>query len=126
MIIEQRHFLRYSIPEMEFQVYSPCTKIIGKLVNIGQKGLSFRFSPKPGYTTECDEIDIRGIGPKKFHLCGIACKRTYDISELAEGDTFTGSEIRLCGVQFTRLTKEQEENLTLLLHLYDVRPTNAS
>ena len=41
--------------------------------------------------------------------------KTYDISVLTENQTFTGSETRLCGLRFIRLTKVQKERLAILL-----------
>jgi len=80
-------------------------------VNIGQKGLAFRYTPQPSDTTEFKVIDILGIGLERWRLPEVACIRAYDISVLAENKTFTGYETRLCGLQFIRLTREQKEKL---------------
>jgi hypothetical protein len=53
-------------------------------VNIGQKGLAFRYTPQPSDTTEFKVIDILGIGLERWRLPEVACKRAYDISVLAE------------------------------------------
>jgi hypothetical protein len=60
------------------------TKIVGQLVNIGQKGLAFRYTPQPSDTTEFKVIDILGIGLERWRLPEVASKRAYDISVLAE------------------------------------------
>ena len=115
MKIEQRLYPRCLDSEAEFRVFSHDTKIVGQLVNIGQKGLAFRYIPKPGKTAEFKLIDILGTGPTRWHLPEVACEKSYDISALSENQTFSGSETRLCGLQFIRLTGEQKERLAILL-----------
>ena len=112
---EQRLYPRCSTPEAAFRVFSHDTKIIGRLVNIGEKGLALRYTPKPGNRAEFTLIDIMGTGRERWHLPEVACERAYDISVLAENQSFTGSESRLCGLQFIRLTTEQKERLAILL-----------
>jgi hypothetical protein len=124
MKIEQRLYPRCSTLEAEFRVFSHDTKIIGRLVNIGQKGLAFRYTPKPGNTAEFKLIDILGTGPARWHLPEVACESAYDISVLAENQTFTGSETRLCGLQFIQLTIEQKERLAILLEQCDAGTHN--
>lgn len=119
MKIEQRLYPRCSTSGAEFRVFSHDTKIIGRLVNIGLKGLAFRYAPKPGNMVEFKLIDILGADSERWHLPEVVCKRAYDISVLAENQTFTGSETRLCGLQFVRLTREQKERLATLLEQCD-------
>ena len=119
MKIEQRLYPRCSTSKAEFRVFSHDTKIVGQLVNIGQKGLALRYTPKPGNTAEFKLIDILGTGAERWHLPEVACERAYDISVLAENQNFSGSETRLCGLQFIRLTREQKERLAMLLEQCD-------
>ena len=119
---EQRQHPRYRLPDVEFHVFSHGIQDSGPLVNISKGGLAFRFEPSPGKMTECRAVDILGPGPDRFYLSGIACRRIYDIAVLAEGRNFTGTETRLCGVQFTDLTDEQTQKLTDLIERYGVLP----
>ena len=123
MMIEKRRYQRYSVPDLKIQVFCLSAKIIGKLVNICKEGLSFQFNPKPDDKIECSEVKIMAIGSTRFHLPAISCKTVYDISVLAENQTFTGSETRLRGVQFSRLTREQNQKLSLLLEHHKVERT---
>ena len=123
MKIEQRLYPRCSTSEAEFRIFSHDTEIVGHLVNIGRQGLAFRYTPKPGNTAEFNLIDILGTGAERWHLPEVACERAYDISVLAENQTFTGSETRLCGLQFIRLTREQKERLAMLLERCDTDGT---
>ena len=115
MKIERRLYPRCLDSEANFRVFSHDTKIIGQLVNIGQKGLAFRYTPKPDKTAEFKLIDILGTGPEQWHLPEVVCEKSYDISVLSENQTFTGSETRLCGLQFILLSGEQKKRLAILL-----------
>ena len=112
---EKRLHPRCSTTEAEFRVFSQGAKVIGRLANIGQKGLAFRYTPKPGVGANFKRIDILRTGPNQWLLPEVVCEKTYDISVLTENQTFTGSETRLCGLRFIRLTKVQKERLAILL-----------
>lgn len=118
---EQRRYPRYHTPDVEFQVFSHGAKILGKLVNFSKGGLAFRFTPKPGALSECKIIDITAGGPRPFHLSGINCKRVYDVSVLAEEESFSGTRTRQRGVQFIDLTDEQKQQLDFLIDHYGFR-----
>ena len=115
MKIEQRLYPRCSTWEAELRVFSHDANIIGQLVNIGKKGLAFRYTPKSGYPVEFKLIDILGTGPQPWHLPEVVCQKAYDISVLAENQNFSGSETRLCGLQFIQLNRGQKERLANLL-----------
>ena len=121
---EKRLYPRCSTSEAEYRVFSHDTKIIGRLVNIGQKGLALRYTPKPGNRAKFTLIDIMGTGRERWHLPEVACERAYDISVLAENQSFTGSESRLCGLQFIQLTSKHKERLAILLGQCDAGPHN--
>jgi hypothetical protein len=106
---------------VEFQVFSRDAKILGKLVNISKGGLAIRFTPKPGVEAEYKMIDITASGPQSFHLAGITCSMVYEISVLAEDESFSGIRTRLRGVQFNDLTDEQIQKLTDLIDQYGVK-----
>jgi hypothetical protein len=55
------------------------------------------------------------------YLPGIACRSIYNISVLAEDQSFKGAENRLCGLQFIDLTEEQTQKLTDLIDRYGVK-----
>jgi hypothetical protein len=121
MKADQRQHPRYRIRDTEFHVFNQGNQITGKLVNISNGGLAFQFTPEPGKKTECRAIDILGPEPDRFYLPGIACRSIYNISVLAEDQSFKGSENRLCGLQFIDLTDEQTQKLTALIDRYGVK-----
>ncbi len=118
MKTEQRQHPRYSIRDTEFYVFSHRTQITGRLVNIGEGGLAFEFAPGTLKPTECGAIDILGPGADRFYLSAIPCRGIYDIGVLSEGESFSGNETRLCGLQFNDLTDEQTRKLTDLIDRY--------
>ena len=119
---ERRQHPRYRIPEGDFEVFSRDANITGKLDNISQGGLAFHYSPVEGRRAESETIDIMAKSPDPFFLPSVACKTRYDISVLAEAQTFTGAAVRLTGVQFYKLDKEQALKLKLFIKKYGHEP----
>ena len=52
---------------------------------------------------------------ERFYLSKVVCKTVYDISTLMQGKSFKGSEMRIRGLKFVELTKEQEDHLDILV-----------
>jgi hypothetical protein len=119
---ERRRHPRYRVRGGEFEVFSRDSKIIGKLNNINQGGSAFQYSPVEGQKAASETIDIMAKGPEPFYLPSVACRTIYDISVLAENQSFTGAVTRLCGVKFVRLQNEQTQKLTLLIKKYGLEP----
>ncbi len=115
MEVERRRFKRHVVQENGFEVLSRELKINGKLKDISMGGLSNQYTPIDGGGAKSEVVDILGKGPDRFFLSGLACKRVYDITELAADRTFTGTEIRLRGLEYFGLTEEQKQKLELLL-----------
>ena len=120
---ERRQHPRYPVRDGEFEVFSRDSKITGKLNNISQGGLAFQYSPVEGRKAESETIDIMAKSPDPFFLPSVACRTMYDVSVLAEDQTFTGAALRLSGVQFVRLNKEQTQKLTLFIRKYGIEPS---
>ena len=120
---ERRQHPRYSVREGKFEVFSRDSKIIGKLNNISQGGLVFQYTPAGEEKAESETIDIMAKSPDLFYLPSVACRAMYDISALAEDQSFTGAATRLCGVKFVRLQKEQKQKLTLFIKKYGLEPS---
>jgi len=119
---ERREHPRYRIPEGDFEVFSRDASITGKLNNISMGGLAFQYAPVEGRRAESETIDIMAKSPDPFFLPSVACKTRYDISVLAEAQTFTGAAIRLTGVQFFQLDEEQAQKLALFIKKYGQEP----
>ena len=120
---ERRQHTRYRIPEGDFEVFSRDTNITGKLDNISMGGLAFHYSPGEGCRAESETIDIMAQSPDPFFLPSVACKTRYDISALAEAQTFTGTAVRLTGVQFFKLDEAQARKLRQFIKKYGCEPS---
>ena len=120
---ERRQHQRYRVREDDFEVFSRDSNITGKLNNISRGGLAFHYSPAEGRRVESETIDIMAKSPDPFFLPSVTCSTRYDISVLAEDRTFTGAAVRLTGVQFLRLNKEQDEKLKLFIKKYGLEPS---
>jgi hypothetical protein len=112
---ERRKFIRYRAPDDRCQVFLHKSDIPWRLKDISQSGLAFEHHPELGDMANLTKIDIIANCPNRFFLSGVFCKTVYDIREIAESWTFTGIEIRRCGLQYKSLQKRQEDNLELLL-----------
>lgn len=121
MTAERRRYPRYTTPGVEFLVFSRDAKILGKLEDISKGGLAFRFSPGPVVTPAYRTIDITATDAERFHLAAISCRQIYDISVLAEEQSFSGARTYRCGVQFIDLNDIQEQQLDFLLDHYGFR-----
>ena len=115
---ERRQHQRYRVREGEYEVFSRDSNITGKLENISRGGLAFHYSPVEGCRAESETIDIMARNSDPFFLPSVVCRTRYDINVLAEDRTFTGAAVRLTGVQFFRLNKEQDEKLKLFIKKY--------
>jgi hypothetical protein len=120
---ERRQHPRYHVRDGGFEVFSHDSKIMGKLNNISQGGLAFQYLPVEGRRAESATFDIMAKSPDPFFLPSVACRTTYDVSVLAEDRTFTGAALRLSGVQFVGLDKEQTRKLTLFIKKYGLDPS---
>jgi len=120
---ERRQHPRYRIPEGDFEVFSRDANITGKLNNISMGGLAFQYSPVEGRRAESGTIDVMAKSPDPFFLPSVASKTRYDISVLAEAQTFTGAAVRLTGVQFFQLDEEQALKLEQFIKKYGEEPS---
>ncbi len=114
---ERRQHPRYSVRDVGIEIFSRRSQIIGKLENISKHGLAFQYATVGNDMAQSDTIDIMATGPARFYLSGLACRKAYDISALAEDQSFTGAETRLCGMKFVRIEAEQKLDFFLKNYL---------
>jgi hypothetical protein len=115
MTAERRHFSRCNIERGDFYVFSREDGIIGNLRNIGPKGAAYQYTPFSGQAATDTRIDITVADPNSSPILDIACRKVYDVAELTVDGKFSGSETRLCGVEFVDLSEDQEDKLYFLL-----------
>jgi hypothetical protein len=112
---ERRQFARFKTQGDLCQVFSHKSNIAWKVKDISKSGLAFEHHPEARDMTGLAKIDIVANCPNRFYLIGVACQTVYDFTEIVEKRTFTGSEIRRCGLQYKSLQKRQETDLERLL-----------
>ena len=85
-------------------------------------GLALEHFAGAGDPTDWTSIDIFMSGRDPLYLPKVKCRVIYDIAELSENSTFSGSAIRICGLKFGSLRDEQEKKLVKLLNSRAARP----
>jgi hypothetical protein len=83
--------------------------------DIGAGGLAIEYSPVTDEPLESESIDIIAIDCDRFCLPKIVCKTVYDIPTVMQGRSFSGGVMRIRGLNFVELTKDQENELEILL-----------
>jgi hypothetical protein len=112
---ERRKIIRFKTRGNLCQVFSHGSNIPWRVKDVSQSGLAFEYRPEEVDMDHLAEIDIVAHCPDRFYLFGIPCRAVYDLKEIAENRTFTGTEIRRCGLQYKSLQKRQAENVERLL-----------
>ena len=90
--------------------------------NISKTGLAFEHFAGARNPADWTSIDIFMSGRDPLYLPKIKCRLIYDIAELSENITFSGSAIRVCGLQFGSLNNEQERELVKLFNSNKTKP----
>lgn len=121
MKTERRKSPRYkAMPDMLY-VYSPNTDMLWEIIDIGEEGLAFEYQPIPE-EKEMASIEIAKISEGRYHLTEMPCKVVYDIPTISQDRGFRGSEYRRRGLNYCRLTQEQNMTLSMLLDDNDFMP----
>jgi hypothetical protein len=117
--VERREHLRYAVPAHELYVVGCRSRVIGQLRNIGKGGLKISYVPESlagQFLIEpWAKIDILSTAHHQLVLPKLHCKVIYDMKELSEDASYTGENIRVCGLMLMELTGEQHERLNRLL-----------
>jgi hypothetical protein len=114
MTLERRKHRRSAIESDEIQVCILPIRKTFSLKNISKGGLVFEYVPVEDERLESESDNIIAVDFDQFYLTKIACKTVYDISTLMHGKSFTGGAMRLRGLEFVEITKEQEDTLDIL------------
>ena len=112
---DRRSDRRCNIDSDEIQVSVLSSRKIHFVKDISKGGLAIEYSPAEDKLAESELVDIIAIDFDRFYLPKIACKTVYDIATLMHGRSFTGGEMRIRGLKFVELAKEQDEKLDDLL-----------
>ncbi len=117
MMVERKKDLRLRPKNLTFVVMRPGFSKSGELLNISRGGLCFKFfvtidPAEERATSLAVDIFIINTG---WYLPRVPCTVIYDIQTIEATLFPTGIEYRCCGVQFGKLSKEQNRQLELYL-----------
>jgi hypothetical protein len=126
MISERRKDIRYIVKENEFHIFNQGSKIAGKLIDISKGGLAYRYMPIEGKKRESNRYDIISAGSQHFYLFDIFCKTIYDTPDLMVDQSSTDTGRRRRGLQYGKLTEDQQAKFELLLRNYIIQPPENS
>ena len=116
MIQDRRKDQRYTNDSDKMQVSVLITQRTHCIKDISAGGLAIEYNPVTDEPLESETIDIIAIDCDRFCLPKIVCKTVYEIPTVMLGRSFSGGVMRIRGLKFIELTKEQEEKLDILLN----------
>ncbi len=114
--VERRKFRRVSVPPDEFFIYCQETHKMTVVMDISMGGLKIECYPSAESRPDAMTIDIYALPQGRFHMAGIPCRVVYDIANLKEDSTFSGSQSRISGLQYEKFTDEQRDKLAYFLN----------
>lgn len=112
---ERRKGSRIPISDEQIVVMGHHSNTVGVLRDIGKGGLKIEYMSDMAASDQWTLIDILANRRDQALLAAVSCKIVYDIKDMSSYRTFTGVDVRLCGVCFCELTAVQLESLHKLL-----------
>ena len=125
MKIDRRKKTRHQLPCGVNYVYHSGSYLVGKVINLSDQGLSFEYSSVDQRTTDTMVLDILSSVTGLSHLAQITCLRVYDIRAMEERQSFRGTAIRRCGVQFFSLNADQRWDIEHLIFQQSTKTSDA-
>ena len=117
MTQDRRRNRRYTIDTDKIQVSVLLGQKSHGIKDISAGGLAIEYNPVADEPLEPETIDIIAIDCDRSCLPKIVCKTVYDIPAVMLGRSFSGGAMRIRGLKFIELTKDQENELEILLRL---------
>jgi hypothetical protein len=111
---ERRQSLRYAVNPNVFIVFNPFPGRLGKLKDVGPKGVGFEHAAGDNDGEVVDaEVDIFIPTSESFMLRRMPCKVIYDIK--IEQPSSNRTMLKRCGLEFKPLSRWHSEQLKLFL-----------
>ena len=116
---ERREKERFRPKKRTFVVFKPQFLKLGKVLDISASGLCFQYLAKEDQAGEAPAIEADiFMSDNGYYLPDVSCKLVWD-TEAKEKMTFPiGFQSRHCGLQFLKLTKEQQNKLEHYLQVH--------
>ena len=118
MTQDRRRDRRYAIDSDWIQVSVLLSQKTHSIKDIGAGGLAIEYNPGTDEPLESESIDIIVTDRDRSCLPKIVCKTVYDIPTVMQGRSFSGGVMRIRGLKFVELTKDQEDELDILLRRF--------
>ena len=118
MTQDRRRDMRYTIYSDKIQVSALISQKIHCVKDISAGGLAIEYNPVTDEPLESETIDIIATDCDRSCLPKIVCKTVYDIPTVMLGRSFSGGVMRIRGLKFIALTKDQENKLEILLRRF--------
>jgi len=115
-MFHDRRFVRFQVPEDEFQLIRQNNNTIGWLQDISHHGLSYEYIAVEKQQVDLEDIGIFSDKNKGIFLPGLSCKVVYDINVDEESETFSVFNFRRRGLKYRTLTKGQKDRLVYLIN----------
>ncbi len=115
---ERRQRQRFKAIEGAFAALVNHNSKLGQIKDISTAGLSFRYIEDHGQTDDAQELKII-IGNRGLYLDKIPFRQIFDF-EIANEYSFSFIKMRQVGLQFGKLTAEQEHRLHVFIQEHTV------
>ena len=127
MTQDRRRDRRYTVDSDKIQVSVLLSQKTHGIKDISAGGLAIEYNPVTDEPLEPETIDITAIDCDRSCLPKIVCKTVHDIPTVMQGRSFSGGVMRIRGLKFIELTKDQENELEILLRrCFDYSANNNS
>ncbi len=84
------------------------------LRDLSAGGMRLSYSPGKTSCEQWTSTDIFTGEHNRILIADLVCEVVHDIASLMENGSFSGTDVRVCGVRFKKLTDAQKENLEKL------------
>ena len=112
---ERRSTARYTIQSDEIVAMTEASFQKLRAKDISKGGMALEYTPQENEPLVVESVSIASRDHRIIFLSEINYKIIYDIETLMEGQTYSGGKRRTRGIKFIELSKEQEENLGILM-----------
>jgi hypothetical protein len=115
-MLDCRRFVRYQVPDAEFQTIRLNSSTVGWLKDISHHGLSYEYIAVEKQQVDQEDIGLFSDKNRCTFLPGLSCKVVYDNKKVEESETYSVYNFRRRGLKYKSLTKGQRDRLVYLLN----------
>ncbi len=114
---KDRRSMKRLYPSRSMQLVFNCKKpVMGRIHNISTRGVSVEYSGECRLDMEKKVIVKMAVDlQSNLVVDGLCCKPVYDIATLAQGQTFRGGHMRLCGFVYEELSPAVQKKIDRLI-----------